>query len=435
MGRLPDRIGAIACALLLAGSCGDPAPGGPNVLLITIDTLRADHLGCYGYGRDTSPAIDALAAGGMRFDRAQASSSWTLPGLASVHTALYSSTHGCWTFASALDPSFVTLAETLRDAGYDTAGVASHVFLATDYGLHQGFVHYDEELVNASGDESHEQISSPAVSDKGVRFLEHKAGAADGSPWMLWLHYFDPHTIYQTHEGISERFGTEEPMDLYDGEIAFTDLHVGRVLDRLGELGLADDTVVVLLSDHGEEFGDHGGRAHGHTLYRELVRVPFLMRGPGIESGACDAVVRTVDLAPTLLELCGVAARRPMHGRSLVPMLAGLSGAGEPEDRPAIAELRLNDDNRFDAIVADGWKLVVDVETGEVQLFDLRADPAEQHDVAADHEDVVGRLRTRLGDTITDARRDGEAYTLTGPRELLPEEMRSLEHLGYAGDH
>ncbi|MFN0008802.1 MAG: sulfatase, partial [Planctomycetota bacterium] len=312
MRVLPRMVAACATALLL--SC-EPSGGRPNVLFVSIDTLRADHLGCYGWPRPTSPNLDALASKSVVFESAQSSSSWTLPSLASLMTSMQASAHSCDQIASRLDPSYTTMAEILRDSGYDTAFVASHVFLSAGYGLQQGFTHVDTRILQ---DES--AITSPAVTDWGLAWLHDKAAADDGVPWFLWLHYFDPHAPYLVHEGISERFGTETDLDRYDGEIAFTDQHLGRLLEAFERLGLAENTILVVVADHGEEFGEHGVQGHGYDLHEEVVRGPLIVRAPGIAPRRVSEVVPTVDVMPTLLELCGARGRNEVEGRSLLPL-------------------------------------------------------------------------------------------------------------------
>ena len=277
-------------------------PKRPNILLITVDTLRADHLQPYGYDRPTSPKLAQLAQSAMVFEDAQSSAPWTLPSLASLMTGLPSAAHGCRSFYSSLAPSYGTLAEQLLAGGYDTAAVVSHVFLGRPYGLHQGFVHFDDELV-LEMTRSDEVISSVAVSDKGLAFLDAKAAAGEQEPWFLWLHYFDPHSVYQAHPDQVGTFGSKRPVDLYDGEIAFTDQHIGRVLSGLEGLGFDDDTVVVFTADHGEEFRDHGGVDHGHTLYQEQLHLPLIIRVPGEEPGRHPGMVRSIDLPATILDL------------------------------------------------------------------------------------------------------------------------------------
>ncbi len=432
----------LVVALVVLGACGpaehEPpwsAPP-PNVLLVSIDTLRADHLGFHGYWRDTSPNLDALAARAAVFDHAQASSSWTLPTLATVLTSHYSSTHGCWTFTSRLDPSHTTLAEHLLAHGYDTASISSAVYLGMDHGLQQGIVHFDDSAYRPDVEPSR-AVTSERISAAAVRFLEAKADSPDELPWLLWLHYFDPHDDFVFHPGFSERFSTTDATDplqslrdLYDGEIRWTDFHVGRVLDALERTGLARETLVVVLSDHGEELGDHGGTFHGHTLFDELTRVPLVIAGPGIEPRVVPDLVRTVDVLPTLLELVGCAVPDGLAGRSLVPLL---DGAGLAE-RPAVAELRLRASAPLRSIVSGRWKLVIDLaaEPPTPSLYDRVADPGERRDVAADHPDVVRALTAELERTLAQAEAAAARYGRSPERVPGAEELDALRDLGYA---
>ena len=433
LARAPDRLGhrlrGLALAsTIFAASCGTAAeaPRPHNVLLVTIDTLRADHLGAYGYERPTSPELDAFARTAVVFDGAHSSSSWTLPGVASLMTGYYTSTHRCWNGRSSLAPSFATLAEALGEAGYRTGAVVSHVFLDPRYGLDQGFEDYDDELVHATKEDSHTAISSPAITDKALGWLAERGD----EPWFLWVHYFDPHEVYQAHAGFSERFGVERPVDLYDGEIAFTDHHVGRLLDGLDELGLARSTIVALTSDHGEEFGDHGGTGHRATLHAEVQRVPLMIRAPDHAPRRDTSIVSLVDVAPTLLELTGSAPLPNTAGRSLAPLLRGASVA----PTPVIGELGMNV-VMHESVIAQDWKLIVDAVEERVLLFDLAADPTEQHDLSAAHPQRVEALRHEL-------RLATEAATVLGRahpagdyvQPLTPRDLEALRNLGYVED-
>ena len=435
--------------LLLFAGCGAGGAGGPgsrpwadapppNVLFLSIDTLRADSLGFYGYERPTSPRLDAFAEGAVVFESAQASASWTLPGLASVFTSQFTSTHQCLSFGSRLSESFTTLTELLLAAGYDTACVTSHVFTTTRHGLQQGFVHFDDSYAYPAVDPE-DAITSQVISDEGIRFLEQKRAAADPDPWFLWLHYFDPHDRYMEHPGITDEFVTPGERDndtvrrdLYDGEIRYTDGHVGRVLDALGELGLAEDTIVVLFSDHGEEFLDHGSRGHGHTLFRELVRVPLAIRAPGIEPRRVTRTVRTVDVLPTLLELVGLAPPADAAGTGLVGLMRG----EEVAVPPALAEIHPTGAPPQDSLTDDRYKLVVqyDGDTKRSMLFDLRSDPLEQRDVAAEHPEVVERLGQELLRAKKRALELAGRYTPARELDLTPGQLDDLKELGYGGD-
>jgi arylsulfatase A-like enzyme len=449
---------AASLALALLGACSEPASRDAparNLLFISIDTLRADHLGLYGYERPTSPRLDAFAQDAVVFDSAQAHSAWTLPSFASMMTSLYSATHACWNFDSQLDKSFLTLAEILRREEFDTGAVASHVFLGKRHGLHQGFDDFDDELVLGLND-SHAAITSPVVTDKGIAWLD--AHADSGQRFFFWLHYFDPHDLYQPHEGISERFGTEADIDLYDGEIAYTDRELGRLLDAVDRLGLYDNTVIVVVADHGEQFRDHGNSRHGRDLHRETVRVPLLIRAPGLPPRRVLPTVRLVDLMPTLLELLDVPAPRVIEGLSVTRLMAGLPQAA----LPALSELSLRPDFRADSLAFGRWKLIVDHVGASTrnnddrslviideqglrqfplgdpvqQLFDLETDLLEQHDVAALHPDVVAELRERMDRMIARGKQllEQGLFKQAAGLDLTPEELAGLAALGYVGE-
>jgi arylsulfatase A-like enzyme len=422
------RCVATAELLLLASlclGCAERARPRPNLLFISIDALRADRLGAWGYGRAISPHIDAFARGAVVFENAQAQSSWTLPALASVMTSLYSSTHRCWTFLNPLGEAHETLAERLHAEGWKTASVASHVFLGRRYGLHQGFASYDESLVKKNLARSHEAVTSPQVTRKGLGWLAQQRDRPE--PWFLWLHYFDPHALYLAHEGVSAAFGTKEKHDLYDGEIAFTDRAIGRLLAGLTSLGMAERTVVILFADHGEEFGDHGGTAHGHSLHRELLHIPLIIHAPGFAPRRVSAPVRQVDVMPTALELLGLPIPEGLEGTSLVPSMRG-----EPLlDLPVLGELRQSRLHRGDSLQRGGWKLMVNRVRQRAALYDLRRDPREHEDVAASHPERVRRMRNELEALKAGAQRKADSYREPERLALPEEERESLRQLGY----
>jgi len=408
-------IGAFLAACLPPTGANDPKAR--NLLLVTIDTLRADHLGVYGYERPTSPHLDEFAKDAVVFDAAHSSSSWTLPGIATLMTGLYTSTHGCWNGRSYLPALIPTLAEQLTGEGFDTGAVVSHVFLDPRYGLHQGFGMYDDELVSKTKRKSHLAVTSPQIADKAIGWLEARA-EADMRPWFLWLHFFDPHRRYLAHEGVSEAFGVDEPADRYDGEIAFSDLHLGRILDRLDALGMRDATLVIVTSD--------GGTGHRSTLYQEVQRVPLVIRAPGIEPGRRGEAVSLADIAPTVLELLGVAPLDSIAGRSLVPSLRGEA----LPDRPVVAELGGNL-VWSRSIISGRWKLLVDYENERQQLFDLDSDPAEKRNLAESEPERVVELREQLQSEIARALKWQKAYGPTGALDLSPSDLEQLRELGY----
>jgi len=428
----------LAAPILLLGSAlavhpGGAAPRRPNLLLISVDTLRADHLGTYGWKRPTSPNLDAFAARSVVFENAQSASSWTLPSFASMMTSLQASTHGCQKDSSQLDPSYTTLAEVLRDAGYDTAIVASHLFLNAGHGLQQGFTRVDTRIL-----QDERAITSPDVSDWGTRWLEDKAAVRDDVPWFLWLHYFDPHAPYLVHAGISEGFGSGRdggeppPIDRYDGEIAFTDKHLGRVFEAFERLGFAENTIVVFVADHGEAFGEHGMMGHGYDLHEEVVRVPLFLRAPGLAPRRVQDPVPTVDLMPTLLEMCSARVDHEIEGRSLGPLLRG----EEDRAREAFSEARWKFGHDIASLRRGPWKYIDSRRGEEVRemLFDVSVDQAETKNVLAQHPDVAAEMRLRLRERLERARGLAADYERREDSDLTPAERKRLEHLGYTGD-
>ena len=426
MARRRSFVAVCAAALLLA--C-EPEPVRPNVLFITIDTLRADHLGTYGYARPTSPRIDEFAKTAVVFEQAHSSASWTLPSLTSLMTSLYTSTHGMRKNESRLDPSFHTLAELLRNAGYDTAMVASHYFLAVTYGLQKGFTHVDSHLLQMNMIEG---ITSPDITEQGVEWIREKAAVRDGMPWFLWLHYFDPHDAYLSHPGYSEKFGMKEEIDLYDGEIAFTDDFVGRVLDELARSKLDESTIVVIAADHGEEFMDHGNMRHGSNLYEETVRVPFMIRVPGFHPARVEPVIATVDLMPTLLELTGVPIGYPIEGESLVPLLRG---EVVPE-REAVSEVRWHDKQDMKSLRKGSWKYIdhrLDTQKLDL-LFSLPFDPGETDDLSSTGRSTTAALRQELAKRLKRARELANSYGRSVQSPSSAADEAHLRSLGYTGD-
>lgn len=440
----PKVTGLIAgvCALCL-GSCDDygreAAPQkAADILLVTIDTLRADALGLYGYGRPTSPNLDAFAEGAVVFDAAQAPTSWTLSSLSSLLTGHYAWTTGIRDFRSQLDDRFVTLAEHLRARNYDTAAVGTHVVFQDKYGLRQGFARFDDELVEADYQASHKAITSELVSDKGLEFLSNWSAAraaGEERPWLLWLHYFDPHIPYRRHAEFP--FG-DSGRDRYDAEVAFTDKHLGRVLDALGENGF-EDAVICVVSDHGEEFGDHGGREHGHSLYTELVRVPLILRAPGFEPARISQAVGVIDVLPTLLELSGAGGSPQalgvdsISGRSLVPLMAG-ADSEDWDARPLLGELRLRRDTEMESLRSGPWKLIRDRDGQRLRLYNVQRDPAEQRDLAAREVNRTREMNAELERQIQAARELGSGAGAEARLELDQEEEAALRALGYLGE-
>ena len=413
-----------------------------NVLLIVVDTLRADHLGAWGYERDTSPNLDALAERSLRFTDTTSPAPWTTPSIASLMTSLQPRTLGIVRNNTILPRAATTLAEHLRAAGWTTSAVVSHSFCGSDWGFAQGFDSFDES--NVLG---HLGVSSPGVTEGGLRFLdEHKH-----ERFFLWLHYFDPHYVYKLHPGhdpdpgsdydgrvvdgmyisaLEALTGTLTPDDraqlarLYDSEIAFTDAQIGRVLDRLEALGLADDTVVIFTADHGEEFLDHRLLGHGKTLYQELVHVPAIVRCPHWEPGVITAPVGNVDLLPTLLECLGLPEPEGLVGTSLGP-------GGGPPSHPVLSQV---DKRRHLTSLRDGdLKLIANRQRDppRLELYDLSVDPTERNDRAAEGGQRLSVLTEQL---LRLERLSRERALPPAVLHLEDDQRRLLRTLGYIDD-
>jgi arylsulfatase A-like enzyme/Tfp pilus assembly protein PilF len=412
------RLGMMLCAAA-ASACGraaDPRP--PNVLLITIDTLRADRLGCYGRTTAATPAIDGLAREGLRFERAYTPVPLTLPAHATLLTGLEPAAHGL------LDNGMVarelgtpTIAERLRAGGYDTAAfVAAHV-LNRIFGLDRGFALYDDGPAEADESEGffHGVADARGRVDAALAWLRRPRTG----PFFLWVHLFDVHAPHVAPEGFGERFP-----DAYDGEVAYVDTQVARLLRALDTMGVARDTLVVLTADHGEALGEHGEETHGILLHDATLHVPLLLRLPGRVPAGTDSarVVGLADVAPTVLELAGLSPNARVHGVSLLRDPAAARPLWAASEYPARqygwAALR--------ALRSDGMKYV---EAPRPELYDLARDPRELRNLAPERPDEVARWRARLRETERSlaALRTGE-----GPAEADAETRERLAALGYA---
>ena len=439
-------------ALLLAGACGPerpaPVPGPPlNVVLIVVDTLRRDHLGCYGYTRPTSPRIDELARESIRFTRATSQAPWTTPAIGAMLSSRYPSTLGIRDAASSLPDDALLLPEVLAGRGYATGAVISHSFCSSKWNFHQGFQSFDESNVRG-----HDVITSKEVTDRALDFVAtHGRG-----PFFLWLHYFDPHFGYVAHEewefalepgysgpvrsgmkfteltALRRALGKEDVAQIvrfYDSEIAFTDREIGRFLDGLRARGLHDRTVIVFTADHGEGFLDHGRLGHTHTLYAELVNVPLLVRVPGRPPAVDDRPAAGVDVFPTILDALSIEPPGPLAGISLL-------GPREESDplRPVFAETESGLGIRLRSVTMGQLKLVRDLEGGEELLFDHESDPAEKRDLlaAAGADPELGRrlraLRHALDRWIEECRANALGANAVA---IDPQERERLREIGY----
>jgi arylsulfatase A-like enzyme len=399
-----------------------PKPAEKRRILVWIsqDTLRADHLGAYGYPRSTSPNFDLLAQKSVVFEKAVSTASWTLPSLASQFTSRYPSFHGAVTDETARDPRFATLFEPLSEEGFTVLGVTGNAFVSEDFGLATGFdalwyTHGRAVKVNA--------LVADALSETGPGDL------------VLFVHYMDPHSPYQPPPPFDTQFGPRKPYaertpanlplyeSLYDGEIAYADHMIGKVLDALRQRKLLERAVFVYTADHGEEFLDHGGWTHGYTLYEELLHVPFALQAPGLTPARIKAPVSMLDLAPTLLSLLGVAPPQSFQGTSLAPLLA----QGERTEPTLFAETERTKDQTHRVMARRGvskyiLSLAKSGGTAREEVFDLEKDPRETRSLIPSSPELRQQVDAYLA----------QAQAVHGRRAQMSAETREdLRALGY----
>jgi choline-sulfatase len=329
-----------------------------NILLITIDTTRADHLGAYGYERATSPNLDRLGKEGTVFENGWAhapSTRYSMPAILTGRLPLdvyYDTTVQGW---PGIALKATTLAESLQSLGFQTGAITSFEYFDKFRHFDQGFAEYDNENArlhsNIGGPERSRGSSSKQQSDKAIAFVDHHADQR----WFLWVHYYDPHANYEPHSEVKS-FGSDDEA-LYDGEILFTDMHIGRLLDELRAKGLYDRTAIVVTGDHGEGFGEHGVPMHGFHLYTQQTKVPMIMRVPGLPAHRSTTPAGHTDIMPTLVDLAGGAATSEMMGRSLVDVLSG-----EPDfNRTIFQQLSYEDNHEMRGAVSQECHVIYNV--------------------------------------------------------------------------
>ncbi|MEM7204963.1 MAG: sulfatase [Planctomycetota bacterium] len=463
------RSGALCSALALitlgprpaAPAAGLGAPGGPdledvNVVVICIDTFGAEHAGAFlNPELAHTPHMDALAARGVVFRRAYAPSPWTQPSVASLFTGSMPSRHGIMQMTDVLRDHQVTLAEAFKERGFVTGAVISNFILRPRFGFSKGFDSYQTRpaLASAAG------ITSAKVTDRSIEWIKRNAD----SRFFLFAHYFDPHYAYMHHpefDRTSNYEGSLRPampigklrdarndltpedvrylIDLHHEEIAFTDAQIGRLLGFLREQGLEEKTLVVLTSDHGEEFMRHGWIGHTRTLYEELLHVPMIVSLPGTFGPATvDDPVSLVDVKPTLLAMSSVADDAPCDGFSLLPYLLGTGAPaagrmmlGEVSAVPVNKDKFAHEKIAFKTSLLSGsMKVIHDLSGDTWELYDLANDPEELNDLAASGHEAFAELRANL-ETWEEVRApEGEAGG--APSELSDEELERLRQLGY----
>ena len=418
-----------AARLLLAASvggalvaCGRATPAPParlNIVLVTIDTFRADRIGV-----GVAPVIDRLAADGLRFTAARTAVPLTLPSHATIHTGLLPPQHGVReNGAGPLADSHRTIARLLKDAGYRTAAFVGAFVLDRRFGLAQGFDVYDDHIPRDPNATERLEAERPAaaVVDAAIAWLTASPEAAAPSSFFLWIHLYDPHAPYTPPPEFAAR--TKTP---YDGEIAYADAQLARVIDALRARGDLERTLVVVAGDHGEGLGDHGERTHGMLLYESTLRVPLVIVAPGAHPQTIDAPVSLTEIAPTILRAAGVRAPPEMTGRNLITVTGRVRlqpdrRGGDPDLYSETEYPRVAGWSPLQALTDGRWKTIRGGSASEV--YDLQQDPGETHDLAATQGSVATAMAARA-DAI-------HAAAVDSSRTISPDAQERLRALGY----
>ena len=413
----------IAAAVIVFSRRGGPGreirrEEGLNVLLVTLDTTRADHIGCYSDREARTPTIDSLAEKGVRFANAYCSVPLTLPSHASILTGLEPYHHGVHANGTyVLSPGRVTLAERLRTRGYRTAAFTASFTLDSRFGLDQGFDLYDDDLEPGSSFQSSDaERRGGEVATRFSRWL----GTDDGRPFFAWVHFYDPHFPYDPPPDYRKDFAARP----YDGEIAYMDSCLGQVIGALKSRGLLERTLVVLAGDHGEGLGEKVEQEHGVFIYEMAVKVPLLFYcEKRLPSGSVmEPAARTIDIVPTVLDILRIAGAS-VDGRSLVPAIEGRERRGREIYLESFYPRESWGWSELVGLVADGWKYV---QAPRPELYDLVSDPGESKDLAGEKPDKVRELKGRLEKLLVSApAAAGER------RELSLSEQEKLRSLGY----
>jgi arylsulfatase A-like enzyme len=460
---------------------GTTAVDRPNILLLTIDALRPDHLSCYGYRGIQTPAIDSLAREGVRFERAVVQAPWTIPSFSSIFSSLYPSVHfaGKINFndkrtTAPLRPGIPWLPSILQRAGYYTQAIINNGLLSDEYNFVRGFddyynlfdQYYELELVGKERSFLWRflQFWKPSAPSGNHSFLLTQKSlkwlSRPPQPFFLWIHYFDPHLPYERRKSYNlnpayqgklrseEIVRHLEPKDIkvgiykltqadkeylksvYDEEILLVDEEIGKLLEKLGQTGLLDNTFIILTSDHGEEFWEHQHYEHGHSLYRELTHTPLILRYPKAlpQNMVIPYQVRAIDIAPTILELVGQEGVR-LQGRSLFPLIRG----EETGHRPAFSEFLLFSEEAK-ALDTGEYKFIFAPSSRRAELYDLRQDPLEQHNIIARDPQLGQQFLKRLIKWGKECRKWAKSYTpSSGEQAAAPDaaSRQRLKALGY----
>jgi arylsulfatase A-like enzyme len=444
----------------------DVPSDGYNVILIVVDSLRYDHLGTYGYRRDTTPNIDRFAAGAVVFEDFISQCSWTLPSHATMFTGLYPSAHGVDHNFERIAEDATTLAWVLQQAGYRTLGYSCAPLLELPYGIQRGFDEYDDTLSRKAKKKTWMTVTSEKMVDRALDGVED----ADDERFFLYMHMWDVHYDYNPPAPHDTRYdpdytGDYDPFHwvkdrekrpvpppedrdhivaLYDGEVSWTDHNLGRFFDELEEMGRLDDTVVIVTADHGEEFWDHGLTCHNHSNYEEQVHVPFILHAPGMEAQTripCRSAM--VDLYPTVLDLAGVAYPDdvPLQGQSLLPLIRG-ERACDPQ-REILTETvwsrhgtALRGKKAYELAMYRGrYKVSRRIERPYQDfLFDLVDDPAELDNLAEEEHELFLEMSERMSELAAENAAIHDLVNFSAHKKMDQDVVDTLRALGYVDD-
>jgi arylsulfatase A-like enzyme/Flp pilus assembly protein TadD len=413
-------LGSAAVWLVLRGG------GHPNVILISIDTLRPDHLGCYGYAATTSPNIDALSREGITFEDASTSAPLTLPSHTTMLTGLYPISHGIRNNGSyVLDASALTMTEIFKEAGYATGAFVGSFVLDSRFGLDQGFDVYNDDMQGARQPSAFGYMERTAdeVTDAALGWLDTAR-----EPFFAFVHYFDPHAVYMAPPEYRKR----HPGNPYDAEIDFTDHELGRLIRGIADRGVMERTLVVLVSDHGEGLGEHEEATHGVLTYDTTLRVPMIMRLPensGVPAEAATGKrisppVRLVDLMPTVLDIAGLRTEAEMDGRSLVPLMRGERLDPEFCYFETLYPYFAYRWSPLRGVRFNEWKYIL---SPEPELYNVAADPSEMVNLIDEESGRAAGMEKALLELMVTERGAAPA----GEAEMSAEEARKLAALGY----
>ena len=414
-----------------------------NLILILIDTLRADRLSSYGYERKTSPVMDAIAASGVRFDKVESQSSWTKASMASLWTAMYPERTGVNNFSHALPEEATLPAEILKDAGFQTSGIFRNGWVMPNFGFSQGFDLYIRPVPIKR--KSRVQRPNPSMrsvqgsdldaTDSAVEFIR----ANLNQRFFVYIHYMDVHQYL--YDDDSTLFGSDIS-DIYDNSIHWVDKNVGVLLKEVEDLGLAEKTIIAIASDHGEAFMEHGVEGHARNLYREVQDVPLILYLPfRLEPGiTVESAVANVDIWPTLLDLLGLPPLEGAEGRSLVPLIVAAgsgdeSQAAELVDRPVFSQINSawgsadRPPRQLISVVREPYRFVHLRGSEGVQLFDHDADPGERVSIAKDRPDLVDGFMIEVDEFLA---RENDSWEQALEVEISEMRLNQLRALGYS---